>query len=381
MTKFVCKIILLALPLFLLFVYPLCKYWQGEFYGDISSFTSFSFDASYRQVFNYDPGFERHVVITNDYPSCATDSSVLVIGDSFTQQGRRTFLEYLQNEMPNWTVYNVQTATDFTLWYYIHRSQHQMDGNGHAPEMLFCSMTDFIVYMLQNAETLPNTIIMESTENFLISRLLAARFEVNESDIHPFDTCGVIHKAKLPNEGPFDIPFDRNFVTHIGEGMVHVQKWIRKLPKSYFGNERLKLDRPLFTCPRKECFLFPGDLGEHPFTHEELALAKHNAERLVELADERGVHFILSIVPNKMQLYREFVIDLPLEANTPNLSDSLYIWQGNPHFLLNRPLLLDAIRQGEKDIYLANDIHWSYKAAAISAKALKYNIQQLNCQN
>lgn len=375
MKQFVFKLLLLTIPVVLFFTVPVTKYIRGEFFGDISNMSGYTFPSSYRDVFSYDPHFQRHVIITEDYPSCAVDSSVLILGDSFTQQGRRTFLEYLQNEMPNWTVYNVQTATDFKDWFYIQKSQH----DDTSQLLLFRSMPDFVIYTVKYAKVLPHTIVLESTESLFLHRMLEARFDISGSDIELYDSCGIIHKARLPQEGPFRL--EGTIAEQMSASLSTAQRWIRHLPSTFIGKNRFTLDRPLFSCEGMETSLFVSDMGCYRFTHEELVQAKKNAVRMVEMAKDRGVDLIISIVPDKMQLYRDYVVNLPSRYRNPCLSDSLMDWTGNPHYLVNRPYLRQAIEKGEKDIFLCNDIHWSYKAAAISAKALKLNIQKLNSQN
>ena len=83
---------------------------------------------------------------------------------------------------------------------------------------------------------------------------------------------------------------------------------------------------------------------------------------------------IFLIASDKYDVYRPFMTDnsLPVDTTTDELSKLSDI------FIINtKPILQEMVHNKEKDVYMLNDTHWSYKANEVVAKKLAYDIDSL----
>lgn len=373
--KFIFKILWTVLPLIVVFAFPAYMYRKGMFYGDINNLGGNAFDAEYRELFTFDPHFERHYTTIEDITECDADSSVLVIGDSFSQQGRRSFIDFLQNKMPNWTIYNVQQAGDFQNWYYLQYSLMSKE----RKLLQFDSMTNYIVYLLKHSSVLPNTIVMESTETFIVNRLLETKGDVTDDDVPEFVEGGLIHRAYPMDERRVQFVLNDNPVDEIGDEMKAAQQWLKKRVAG-IGNraERMELTKDLFTCKGEERTLWFSRLSLYDTDAKAAKQAAEVWNMLVRLAEERGVKLILFVAPDKMQLYRKYAVNLKEQYSKSGVIDLWAEYEDDVHFQLNKKMLQKELDAGNKDLYPANDFHWSYKAAEMTAKELKRRILELN---
>lgn len=66
---------------------------------------------------------------------------------------------------------------------------------------------------------------------------------------------------------------------------------------------------------------------------------------------------------DKYDLYYDFIVDNPYPKNY--LFDLLRETPKEYYFVDTKTILLEALKRGEKDIYYADDTHWSYRASEI----------------
>lgn len=91
---------------------------------------------------------------------------------------------------------------------------------------------------------------------------------------------------------------------------------------------------------------------------------------LREKAVERGLGLIWMIATDKYTVYQDFIVDNQFPRKT--VIDDIDLALGrSPDLLLTKHLLLPMVVRGEKDIYLFNDSHWSYKATQALARELR----------
>ena len=83
---------------------------------------------------------------------------------------------------------------------------------------------------------------------------------------------------------------------------------------------------------------------------------------------------IFLIAADKYDVYRPFMADnsLPIDITTDALSNIFDVCVINTKWMLQ-----EMVRNGEKDVYMVNDTHWSYKASEAVAKKLASTIDSL----
>ena len=100
--------------------------------------------------------------------------------------------------------------------------------------------------------------------------------------------------------------------------------------------------------------------------------AKENLILLNKKFSEKGIKLILLIAADKYDVYRPFMTDnsLPVDTTTDWLSNLPDVF-----VIDTKSILQEMVRNGEKDVYMINDTHWSYKASEAVAKKIFYDIK------
>lgn len=97
---------------------------------------------------------------------------------------------------------------------------------------------------------------------------------------------------------------------------------------------------------------------------------------LCEKAAERGIILIHLIAVDKYDLYQTHIVDNPYPVKSVNEEIAAVIGE-NPHLLIAKNYLLPLVDEGEKDIFMFHDTHWSYKASRVIADEIFLRISQM----
>lgn len=152
--------------------------------------------------------------------------------------------------------------------------------------------------------------------------------------------------------------------------------WIR-LQLDY-GNPIFKhnLKQDCFTHERYShtLFRYKDDFNFKNTQPAEIEKAKENLILLNKKFSEKGIKLIFLIAADKYDVYRPFMTDdaLPVDTTTDALSQL-----PNVCIINTKPMLQEMVRRGEKDVYMVNDTHWSYKASEAVARKLAHDIDSL----
>ena len=113
------------------------------------------------------------------------------------------------------------------------------------------------------------------------------------------------------------------------------------------------------------------------FTHEDIengiTIKKEDEEKvryvyksLSEKALEKGIKLIFLVAVDKYDLYQNHIVNNTFPKKTV-LEDIGRIIGDSPNLLLTKQYLLPLIEKKEKDVFMYNDTHWSYKATKVIA--------------
>lgn len=97
---------------------------------------------------------------------------------------------------------------------------------------------------------------------------------------------------------------------------------------------------------------------------------------LTRKAEERGIALLLMLPVDKYDMYQDHIVDNPYPRKT-YVEDAREIFGDTPHVLLCKYLLTPLIENGEKDVFLFDDSHWSIKASEIVGKELSQRVKLL----
>lgn len=375
MKRFIIRTLLICSPVIILYAYPVWHYARGESFGDLSPLGNYFFSTSYRSVMEHRPEGNRHVTYTVDATEeCREDSDVLVIGDSFTQVGASNFMEYLQEAMPECRVLNIHTFRDGQEWHYAHRS---LEGSSRI--LHFPGKTDVVMYLLNHAKKMPRTIVIESTEMWLMETVMRTDYTPSEARLKDYE--GALPETAEEKNRQYNHMLNVSLTLNQlldGRAFSFAHDWIkRRTGIAENPVKKLTLNQPHFSCPGESCSLY---YLPYPMTWTEQDISDMRAAmaRIIEAGNARGVHIIFMVTPLKQHMYTGY---LPEGAVSEHfLSESLKDLLNDKHYLLCPTVLQPHIAQGEPDIFLVNDSHWSWKGAKYCAEALKHKIKDL-CKN
>ncbi len=252
-------------------------------------------------------------------------STILCFGDSFSSQRPYPYLQPL-GEYCNITVTNVLYNVD------------------NAPE-------EAALGFLANASTskLPKILIVESVERCCVARL----FWIDTSTPFPLEQLQKGKKHKTSTQ----------------------KKSIDKEITLFYQYRLVKDDGTVFAKLNKACFTSKGNENELYSYYEDTIhysnqfcdSASQKLLQLYQFAKDRNVKLIYVVAPNKSTIYapytdnrnRYFTIE-----DTPAF-DTL------PCFFNPIKILRQLDENGEKDIYYADDTHWTPKTSKIVGNELK----------
>ena len=115
------------------------------------------------------------------------------------------------------------------------------------------------------------------------------------------------------------------------------------------------------------CFTYIDDFDFKKTKLEDIEKAKENLILLSKKFSEKGINILFLIGADKYDVYRPFMTDdsLPVDTTTDELSDL-----PNVRIINTKWLLQEMVQNGEKDVFMVNDSHWSYKASEAVAKKI-----------
>lgn len=247
-----------------------------------------------------------------------SDSFILTIGDSFSQQGIRGYQNYMANLLPDYRLLNIKR-------------------NGNEPEELF------VHYALTNR--LPKKVVVESGERTCIKRLNKLTFSAldYEPGIYQggattktyLETAQSFYKCKLDIDNPV-------------------------------GHAKLK--KPLFSCTKHQQDLFfvnsKDDSDIREFSIEDIRLAQLKLDSLFQFAKAHGIELYYLVAMGKYDAYQSEIEDNPYP--TKIILDSLSVpFKSNDHFINSKTIIKPYIDAGELDMYYCDDTHWSTKSAKV----------------
>lgn len=342
MKKFLIKNLLLALPIVgVITLYMLCI--EPHRHGDIGQLGFLPFDDNYDSLVLANSLDTNYVSEIKNLQELCGDSVILTIGDSFSQKKKKGYQNFLATLYPNYQVVNLAPI--------------DLD-----PQ--FQEVIDFLNY----SDTLPQVIIMECVERYLLYRLAYLDFEKKDYIVQNNSSAESEEKtAKMWNEKA------ENWVEKVRYPILSTQEFLKKRGNIENSVKHVKLSRKLFSCRGLEddLFFYDEDLNSPDAATVEMGVSK--LKELIALAEEKGVKFVFLVAADKYNLYRDYILNDPYKDVVCQLS--YFADYQDIHFLNSKELLAPRIANGERDIYMCHDTHWSLKTARYVAEALKQRIE------
>ena len=112
---------------------------------------------------------------------------------------------------------------------------------------------------------------------------------------------------------------------------------------------------------------------EEPFKHK----IKEVFDLMLNLANEKGIGFLLMIPVDKYDLYQDYIVDNPYPHPKTINEDVREILGDTANLMLCKYYLKPMLEKGEKDVFLFDDSHWSYKSAKVVGEELGRRVKEL----
>ncbi len=125
---------------------------------------------------------------------------------------------------------------------------------------------------------------------------------------------------------------------------------------------RVRLTQPLFTAENARQLLFVSDDIKSISMVNKATVSKlnDNFNTLASILKQKGIKLYFMPIVDKYDLYSEFIAGNPYPKNP--FFDELRALPKDYTLIDTKAILLNELRKGEKDIYYADDSHWTCKA-------------------
>ena len=194
--------------------------------------------------------------------------------------------------------------------------------------------------------------VLESVERSCIDRLINLDFNPSSS-VQPI--------AAVYKEGDDK---QTNFTTFYKNQIIDNQ-----------SVRHLHLKDSLFSCPKKEKDLYFYHEDLHWATDEEINIAISKIDTLFALANKKHIQLFYVIAADKYDVYQDFAIDNMYQRQT--VLDSFAQFDSSLYFVNTKPILIKKAEKGVKDLYYADDSHWSPVGARIVSEEIVKRMDSL----
>lgn len=157
----------------------------------------------------------------------------------------------------------------------------------------------------------------------------------------------------------------RDFVMYRFAGRSPV--YVVDLKQDFFGSPE----------PRKLYFYCADILNGMTIEASLRPKVKEVFDLLTAKAQERGFKLILMLPVDKYDLYQDYIVDNPYDHPKRINEDVQELLGDIPEVMLSKYYLKPLIDKGEKDIFLFDNSHWSYKASEVVGKELSRRVKLL----
>ena len=346
MKRFIIKTLFYCIPF--VCIYGGCKIVIDGFYdGDIGRLGKISFGNEYSKSLkeNYLQNkltIDTLIVTYEKLQIPNVSKKIFTIGDSFSKQGIFGYQNYLAHLLKD-SIVNIEIY------------------GGHL--LTAVSLLNSGIIDSSNCQIM----ILQTVDRNLIVTLNSTDFEV---------------RYKLPKTGmqkvkDLDEDSQNKKNTKKDSELYNLCSYIR-LRWFNYNNPILEhsLKQECFTHNKfsRKLFYYKDDMNFRNTSKADISKAKENLILLNKKFSEKGIKLIFLIAADKYDVYRPFTVDntLPVDTTTDELSQIPGVC-----VIDTKPMLQEMVRNGEKDVYMVNDTHWSYKGSEAVARKLAHTIDSI----
>ena len=339
MKKFLIKISYLVLPIYLLMLglvaYVTLYISPKADTGDLGNLALIPFGLEYGQAISEHEMKDTLFIKVNHTEELRNiHVNVLTVGDSFSQQGCAGYQNYMPGE-------GISVAN-------CRRSLYE------SPLQYASNILDYGVIDSTNIDVL----VVEVVErDFALS---IGSFEEDKVEVpEPISTSDQEER----NANEWSLLRTRDFLLYRFASRSPVYKVT--LDKDYFSSKE----------PRSLYFYYE-DISNGLSIDEALRpKVKEVFGLLTRKAHERGIKLLLMMPVDKYDFYQDYIVDNPYPHPKRVNEDLRDILGDIPEVMLCKDCLLPLLEKGEKDVFLFDNTHWSYKGSEAIGKELSRRVK------
>jgi hypothetical protein len=199
----------------------------------------------------------------------------------------------------------------------------------------------------------PKWVIVESSERSFADRLLS----LNLSDNVPLKEMLAYYKMDTVKPIAKKQP-----LLYETLNLFRLRLHYKNLVKS------AKLTDSLFSVRDNSLFFYQYDLRRTNISDNESEAIHATIDALKQKLSSKGIKLIYVVAADKYDLYEPFIKNNPYPVN--HTLDHFLSLDSTTYFINTKTLLQPLLKAGVKDVYMANDSHWSYIASETLAKKI-----------
>jgi hypothetical protein len=316
---------------------------NGFAYGDVTRLGYIFYSLYPRKNDNNLPKLHHEISDSKDDMKCV---DIVTMGDSFSNGGGGGLNSFYQDyivSVYNKNVINIQSGY----------------GNFIDP-IVFLTNSGYIDSLK------PKYIIIESAEKYVTERFLQDtdfNQNISSDSLKKYLNqvkIGQEHKYSFINNGNYKFIFFNSLRLFSENAFFNV------IYKSKLNNDFFSV-----TNPRDLLFHIDEIKSLKRNSKENIELVNANLNRLADFLNRKNIKLIFLIAPDKYDVYSDFLVEENKYGNN-RLFEELKKLPKNYVFIDTKSILQQAVKHGDKDIYYADDTHWSYKASELIIKSIEF---------
>lgn len=333
MRKFSIKVLLFSIPFIILVINHHFFQISG---GDLNRLGFVSIENNYRDIFKNVGTSGKTVTDLGELNNNSNTSiDVLTFGDSFSDQGQQGYQSFLINDhhlnVVNINIVRYKVVNQIELLLKLVNGDF-FDHWNVKYVLLQCVERNIVV-----KGQLPDT-------NIVMNR---AAFDKLYST-----------KNKLNSENKFK----GNIIKYSLNSLLY------RFDDNAFNSQcyKVALNKKLFSTQKNELLFFKDDYENLKYNEKSKVVILNNT--LNTIADKlrnKGIRLIVLPSPDKYDLYSDFIVNNKMPKNI--FFDLMRSEEKKYSYIDSKTLFMKYIEQGKKDIYYADDTHWSPFGAKIIA--------------
>lgn len=331
---FLIKFLIFSAPFIILSVNYLLFYESSG--GDLNRISRISIDKKYRDMFKEDfikPKKYRNLSDINLNRENKID--IIAIGDSFLQDKKNySFSNYLSS------LYNL----DVVNMYY-----KDFHNSALTPIQLLSSMVNGDLFNKLKVDY----VVLEAVEREIVNYGIIDR--IRTTTIKDLDSVSDRMKpVEESQHSPLDLGICHDILIFFINNILYSFDDRAYIERSY----KVKLTKDLFSTKENELLFYHEDIDNIKYsTIEGVRVLNNELNIISRKLKDKGVKLIVLPAPDKYDLYCSFIKNNKLPNND---FFNLMKKERKEYIYVNtKEILLEHLSKGEKDIYFADDSHWS----------------------